>query len=261
MRPTIERTKSWTYHVTPEGGDTLELPSVTTIIGNTVPKELTWYGMKVGIQGMLSIPSADYISVVKAADPVERALEILKARKLTTYHKMNKAAQLGRLVHSYVEEYAKGNTEVFIDGDADAQRRVNAFNLFVQENKPEFLQSEIMTCSLQYGYAGTLDTRVKFHAGRYAGATALADYKNSNNIYVDQYFPQLEAYEQAEVECGEDPTDLRCVVRLCDDGTYEMRYSEDTIDDFLILFEHWKSMKARKEREKIWKKAEKIRNG
>ena len=244
QRPFISRTKHWTYLVNPPG---VELPSVTTIIGATVPKELGWYGMRIGVSGMLSATADQIAACLQQESPLDAGISLLKQKKVTTWHYMNNAKEIGNEVHGGIEKFIKtGKLEP--EFSPLAQVRINAFEKFLTENQFKFLVTEVMTASLLYGYAGTYDARMILEAGKYAGSLVLGDWKNTGKIYEDQYFPQLEAYEGAEIELGEQPTDLRIVVRLCDDGNYEIGVSTDSLNDFLILKDHWDSIQARKVR-------------
>ena len=79
--------------------------------------------------------------------------------------------------------------------------------------------------------------------GRY-----LADLKTSKSVY-GSHARQLEAYEQASIESGYEPTDGRGILLVAPDGTYEFSRSWAEFADFLPVLEVWKSdqrMKARK---------------
>jgi hypothetical protein len=252
VRPKIERTKDWTYLVHTEDGP-LEVPSVTTIINAVVPKQLTYWGMKIGISGMLSATADQLMDCRMSSDPIATAAELLKAKHVSPWNYMENGRVIGAEVHTIIESFIKKGVWRDRAVTPNVSVRLDAFQKFLDENRPIFTASEVMTASLKHGYAGTFDAKCVFGAGKYRNYKALIDIKNTSNIYEDQYYPQLEAYEAAEIELGEEPTDVRLVVRLTDDGNYELGRSIDSLDDFLVLKQHWHSIQDRKLRKKLAK--------
>jgi hypothetical protein len=87
------------------------------------------------------------------------------------------------------------------------------------------------------------------------------DAKTGKYVYPESQFPQLEAYEYAEIESGMPASDNRLVLHLPMVGSWTLTPSRDTIDDFLVLMAHYASVLNRRERMKEWKAAEKKRTG
>ena len=244
-RPQIQRLEDWTYQV--EGFDD-PFPSVTNIIKATVPKELAWWGMQVGVQGTIDLLKMGY-RIHPAPNTADFLIAKLTEHKLTVNDTLKKAGARGTEVHDILETYGKtGNLPETIS--ASAAGYAKALVLWLMENQPEFYEQEIKTASPTYRYAGTFDGKAILGAGKYKGSYMLLDIKTSKRVYKDQHYPQLEAYEQAEIELGENPTDLRMVVRLADTGKYQMSVSTDTFNDFKVLLDHYNSIQGRKQRGK-----------
>jgi hypothetical protein len=199
-----------------------EIPSVTTIIGAVVPRNweagVRW-GMRLANQGL---------------DPTE---------------KRDAAARLGTQVHVAFHHLATGVEVDPFDFPDEAQGFIGGCRRFIDAHGPEFLASERKTYSEKHGYAGTLDAHVKFTKGKFKGKTARIDLKTGKRIYKESHFPQLAAYEQADVERGHDPSDLRFILKVMPTGNYRLVPVTDTFWDFEVLLNHWKSVKAREARD------------
>lgn len=218
-------------------------PSVTNIIKATVPKELAWWGMQVGCAGVAELISRG----VRPHENGELWVAQLSAAKLTVNDTLKAAGRRGTEVHDILEAYGKtGNLPDYVSDHAAGYAR--ALGLFLLENNPEFLVQETMTASLKHKYAGTFDGKCVFQSGKFRSRYCMIDLKTSKKVYKDQHHPQIEAYEYSEVELGEDPTELRIIVRLAENGKYQMSVSTDTFDDFYVLLKHYESIQARKAR-------------
>lgn len=216
MPPQIEfEPKAHIYKV-----DGLVVPSVTEIINATVPKPFdraAWYGYKVARQG-------------KRLDDTRNA-----------------AAKRGTQVHLAFRDWAMGcPPDPFDYPDLDGF--LEGLERFIDANDPDFHDSERWTASLRYKYAGTLDAFCTFRKGKYKGATARIDLK-TGRIYPESHWPQLEAYEAAEIERGGGASDARLVLAV-KEGKYRFVESTDTFQDFKVLLRHYESIQARKKRKK-----------
>lgn len=246
MRPKIERLEDWTYKV--EGLDD-PVPSVTNIIKATVPKELAWWGMQVGCEGVAELLANHIPLPYGDRTSGEYWLKLLQQYKLTVNDTLKAAGARGTEIHDALEVYGKtGNLPETVSNASVGY--LKALGLFLLENQPEFYEQETATASLAYRYAGTFDGKAILRSGKYQGARVLLDIKTSKRVYKDQHYPQLEAYEYAEVELGEEPTDTRMVVRLSEQGKYQISVSTDTFDDFYVLLQHYRSIEGRKARKR-----------
>lgn len=216
-KPRIEfRAEDHTYLV--EG---IKLPSVTEIIGAVVPRN--WeagvhWGMRLARQGLSPDNTRD------------------------------KAAALGTEIHVALAELAAGNTVDKFDYSENAGGYIDGLERFLDAHQPDFFDSECPTASVSHGYAGTLDAHVKFTRGKYKGRTARFDLKTGKKVYKESHFPQVAAYEGAELECGKDPSDLQLILKVMPTGRYSLIESTDEYEDFLVLLAHYQSIQRRNER-------------
>jgi hypothetical protein len=147
---------------------------------------------------------------------------------------------------------------------------VEALLAFIREVRPIPGGVEQIVGSLQHGFAGRGDLlralvpaevevpirkRVKqgkktvfewttelLPAGSY-----LMDAKTSVDVF-DEAMLQVEAYEGAAVEGGFEPTDHRAIVRLGEDGRYEVVRSVATYDEFLAALQLYNALEKLRER-------------
>lgn len=232
-----------------------EFPSVTTIINGTVPKPLTWWGMQVGVANVCILARRGLLP--SPLDP-EVMIKRMQEQKITVNDWYWTRADSGEAIHKAFENYGKSGDIPELDNFAEVDHvRIQNLAAWILENRPEFLEQEVRTASLEHRYAGTFDARIKFHAGEYKDKTCLVDLKTSKYVYPETQFPQLEAYEHAELEAGIDPTDYRLVLHLPAADPASLAPSLDSFDDFLVLLEQWKHKKARQERMRKWRAARK----
>jgi hypothetical protein len=198
------------------------VPSVTQILDAVVPKpfeKAMWFGYRLARQGL---------------DPGVRRYE---------------AAQLGTQVHLAFAAFAAGEDVDPFDYPEQAEGFIGGLRKFIDTHGPEFLDSERKTFSVKHSYAGTLDAHVRFTRGKYRGRAGRLDLK-TGRVYPDSHFPQLEAYELAEVERDRDASDFRAVLKVTPGGTYKLIVSTDTAEDWLVLKRHYDSVIARAARKK-----------
>lgn len=159
-----------------------------------------------------------------------------------------KKAALGTRVHKAYESMALGY-EVDPFDYPECEGFLDAIEDFVDKNDPEFHDAECKTASKVHGYAGTLDTFCTFRKGKYKGASARLDLK-TGRVRPEANWPQLEAYEWAEVEQGKPASDVRLVLDVKATGKYRLVKSTDSFSDFKVLLDHYRSVEARKARKK-----------
>lgn len=251
----------------PKDYDWSEVPSVTTVLGVLDKPALPWWGMKIGVQGVLElvergvIPYALYEDGIKRLSVLDRlvlvpadvdnVVPLLTQNQLTVNHVRDQAGDRGTNVHDAFENWAKDGTVPQPTIYPEHERGyVEALLAFLRDTGLEAEEAEIMVGSIAHGFAGRYDLRGNlpksvelvvhrtpkrgpqletFEAGRY-----LWDLKTSKDFY-ESHFMQLEAYELASVECGYDATDARAVVVVAADGTYKVERSKATSDDFLAV--------------------------
>lgn len=112
-----------------------------------------------------------------------------------TLHEERKkeAADLGSIVHNWIEAFAKGENPEMPE-EKEAQIAVAAFLQWKDENKVSILSSERVVYSKKYDYIGKMDLECKVN-----GKLCLIDIKSSNGLY-NTYNLQTAAYLMADQE-------------------------------------------------------------
>jgi len=240
-----------------------EVPSVTTVLG-VLDKSgaLTWWGMKVGAEGAMWLVNNQHV------DPrygtTEEIVALLTEHKMTVNHVKDAAADRGVNVHTALETWANTGVmpkiETFQEHEQGYVKGLCAFIEAVHGSVAD-LSTEVMVGSLEHLYAGRYDLRLTLTkpvelvtkcypkkadkvetvpAGKF-----LADAKTSKRIY-ESHRLQLEAYEQASVECGYEPTDYRAVLHLTADGKYAFSVDDEwTFQDFATVRQTYAVMNER----------------
>lgn len=170
----------------------------------------------------------------------------LKRERLTVNNHMREAGEGGTAVHKALENYAERGTLPNANAVPESKRgSVQGLARFIVEYRPECVATEVRTLSVKHGYAGTFDLLCRVRARREDGKLiadqsaepmfVLADLKTSKWVYPSSHFPQLEAYEGARVEMGDEPTDVRAVIWTSPTGEMQLVPSTATFEDFLAL--------------------------
>lgn len=160
------------------------LPSVTTIMRVLdKPAIVPWAQ---GIVAEAAIRNRDKLEEWVNVGGVDGAIRLLKGAAET---QRDKAANRGTAVHSLAEAIVKGHP---VTVPEELAPYVTAYQSWIERFQPDFLAIEEMVCSLEYGYAGTLDSIAVI-----AGETWLLDIKTSKGYYPETA-QQLAAYGHAE---------------------------------------------------------------
>lgn len=252
-----------------------EIPSVTTVLG-VLDKSgpLVWWAQRVGIEGVIELNKRN---ILVAADfepeqwgkpdawDAQGIVDVLVREKLSTNHVRDRAGDRGQAVHDALENWARyghrPDPSIYPEEQEGYVRGLLAFLDDVPSAEPE--GAEVLVASAKYGYAGRYDLRLrtseehevvvhrtatKVHKRKLAPGRLLADLKTSKAIYAS-HARQLEAYEEASIESGYEPTDGRGILLVAPDGTYQFKRSWATFEDFRVVLDVWNSeqeMKARK---------------
>ena len=218
------------YHITYKGAE-LSYLSVTSILGDTLPKKmLTHWAAKQAAIAALNNPS---LSVEEAVGAI--------------YKKRDAAGGLGKIIHSWVESYIKGEKPDLNNLTDEIKPYGEAFMNFIESSnyKPFIVQgtpfSEITVFNVDVGYAGTLD---------YAAVDKkIYDWKTGRGIYIDHHLQQI-AYLNATHAILPDKTIIKMpkfegafLVHLRSTGRYSTVEAEGTFDDFLKVFEVYNVLK------------------
>ena len=264
-----------------------EVPSVTTVLDVLAKDALTWWGMKVGAQGVLTLfqigllvpaKAANGASVLACAGPTgegqsglvvagtPQAVELLKRCKLTTNDVRDAAGDRGQSVHDAFEAWAKQGLVPEPDLYPPAEQGyVHGLRRFIEESGARPIANEVAVGSVKHGYAGRYDVDIEYpqdveivvhhtpvkgdQRGVLKAGIYLDDLKTSKDVY-DSHFKQLEAYEEARIECGYAPTQGRGVIHVDSEGRYKRVPSPAEFSDFKAVLGVWKADEALKRRKK-----------
>lgn len=181
----------------------------------------------------------------------------------------DEAALRGTCAHEIHENYVRhGAVPSFASHPPGWHGFLQAMARYIVDSEragetPESVES--LVASAEYGFAGQCDVVVKTKDGR----RIRRDFKSSKQVYARKHFRQLAAYEFADVEMGNEPTDEQQVVILRPDGTWYAVTSTATAQDFLNVLQVYrddqpfleleeKAYKARKAYERKTRQKEKV---
>ena len=269
----VRPTTRWTV------GDWREVPSVTTVLGCLDKPALPWWGQRIGVEGVMELVRRDvlyahygdaepYLGVRRGWYPEpatsDEVVALLTEHQLSTNHVRDKAGARGVAVHDAFETWATTGTRPDPSIFPEEERGyVVGLLAFLDDVNPEPLAAEVMVGSVQHGFAGRYDIRLRvpeecqvvFHRTPKKGpqyatlkpGVYLGDLKTSKGVYQESHGRQLEAYEAASVECGYEPTEARGILHVGADGTYEFVRSKCIFDDFLHVLAVWRDNQRIKE--------------
>ncbi len=232
-----------------------EVPSVSQVLDILEKGGLSWWGMKVGIQGVFTLAN-EHGREILVGDTVEDIVDLFKQHKLTVNDVKGKAADRGTNVHTALETWV--STGVTPDPRFFPQSErgyVQGLVAFINDAHPFARQSELMVASTD-GYAGRFDLFAHLDGevvtktypkrspirANVSGAWLL-DLKTSKSVY-SSYHLQLAAYDHAMSECGYGEADEMGVVRVTADGRYELVVGKAGYVDFLHILSAYRVLKS-----------------
>lgn len=219
------------------------VPTVTQVLRILDKPALVWWGMKTGLEGFCEMTKRYNWRQEGFPDfDADDLVKWLTREKLTTNHVRNKAGDRGKYVHQALEQLHEGTTPDPRAFPTEGRGYVAAVIGWWDENVTKSYDSEVLVASLEYGFAGTFDLFCELTDGR----LARVDAKTSKRIYPDMFL-QLEAYEYAAEESGYPESDVRIVLRVAADGTWEAQESYATADQFLAILGAHKAMQDLKQ--------------
>ena len=186
--------------------------------------------------------------------------DALYQRELRHFQVWKKKADRGTFVHAVNQAWVEhGKVPLASEVPADYHGCIRAFGDFVRDHAPEFIRSEEIVASVRHGYAGRYDVvcRLTRHCDRdtctcpkpgprsqkkpcNGGETCRTvcscwkmapndvirlDYKTNAKAVYAENMAQLDLYEVAAIEMGEEACHQRCVLRLAETGEYELQVS------------------------------------
>lgn len=268
------------------GEDWKEVPSVTTVLDILGKDALSWWGMRIGIEGVFKLWDAGLMSFTQdgalaaTIDATwqlatkENVEDLLKQNKLTVNDVKDEAGDRGTSAHAALEAWAvTGAVPDPNDYPPEEWGYIVALCKFIEDmgDAWETEGVEIAVGSAEHGFAGRYDLRgrvlrdVKLvertltkdgkgllkkgpsHIIIPAGTKCLLDAKTSKSIY-PTHLMQLIGYEGAGIEDGYDATDMRAVIHLAGlHGEYQFFPAKAKYEDFLALIPAYHAIERVKE--------------
>ena len=214
-------------------------PGVTSILSKGLPKPaLVYWSARTVAEHVAADPGA----VVEMVERMgERAT--VAALKEIPWQKRDDAAVRGTDVHAIAEEVIHGRA---VEVPAHLVDHVDGYVRFLDAFDVQPLHTEVPVGSRSGWYAGKFDAIATFGRGKYAGRTALLDWKTSSGIYGETAL-QTAAYACAEFMAPEPDDerplpalDLTGVVHITADGSrlHVLGDGREPIDRAYQMFRH-----------------------
>ena len=218
--------------------------SVTTALSVLDKPALPWWGMQVGVAGVLARlhenDEAMWNRDTGNLLPVDEVVKELTKHKLTVNHVKTKAADRGVGAHHALEQLAATGRLDLSKIEPEDQGYASAVLDWWLEAKPTECVTEQMVGSRKHGFAGRYDLDCRLDVAR-----CLVDLKTSKAAY-ESHMLQLEMYGIAAAESGYGKFDNKYVLRAGADGTYEFVRSYATAGQALDVLRCYKAIQQLK---------------
>jgi hypothetical protein len=189
----------------------------------------------------------DDLGWLNSADSIWRELE---QAELTFEHVRDRAGRRGTNVHERaLMALASGEPVPDFEGLADdEQGYANAVVEFWLDHAPDPLNVEQVVYSEELGVAGRMDLRARIQ-----GKVILLDAKTSGFIGEKDHV-QVAGYDHLATDCGIGDSEEQWILRLAEDGGYEVIPSEATRADFLAAVDLYRRRgRIRSEASAAWR--------
>ncbi|MFN0092882.1 MAG: hypothetical protein ACKVWR_21820 [Acidimicrobiales bacterium] len=199
--------------------DTTKLWSVTTILGQGIPKPAL-VGWAAKVAGEYAVDHLDILAAHVRAGDRDGAIKLCTDARWNT---TKRAQERGASIHEVAEQYALGNP---VDVPAHLAPYIEHLRAFLADHRPTYHAAEAPVYNTTYLYAGTLDAIVEID-----GSLCVLDIKTTEKLPGEKSRPpwpevalQLCAYSRCE------HVGLRGSER--EDGRYGTRYYlwDDTVE-------------------------------
>lgn len=185
-----------------------EYPTVTTILQVVSKPALVGWAAK-------SV-AEEAVRRAKNGEPLD-----VRSLAASPWRTRDAKGDIGSVVHSVLESYAKGEVVAVSSVPEDARAHVSSLLEWLQEFKPDVLASEVTVFHEKPRYAGTFDAVMKLPSGKW-----LVDVKTGKGVYREAEL-QLAAYRHADFIGRADGTrDVMPVV----DGCRVLHVTPDTAE-------------------------------
>lgn len=206
----------------------LRVPSVTTVTGVMDKPALIPWAVNETINYVAGAwrPESKYSR--------EQIDGILKDAKSARFRTSQKALNIGREAHEWVEAWIKGKILNIptppIPDYPPVRTAIESYLEWERATRPLYLSSERRVYSLKHMYSGTLDTLAVID-----GAVTVTDLKTSKGIY-PEYFIQCAAYAQAVSEEDDIKIGRLSVIRIPKDGGVVEVETRSDVDNLFSVF-------------------------
>jgi hypothetical protein len=202
------------YHFTTPNGQRVRLPSVTTILGATMPKHalMDWYEAR-GAEGAVILEREGVLAGV----PPDMAIEVVRGRGVGASDFAKIAAKRGVDVHGILQSYCEtGDFPGASEYPEDYRGYIRGLAAWLIKADPQPVATERLIVHPEHGYAGRTDLRATIY-----GTDTLCDLKTNRRA---QLYPeaalQLAGYADAEERCGDGYPARLLAVAVGPDGTF-----------------------------------------
>lgn len=208
----------------------------TYIIEGQIPNGVTSVLQAINKPALISWGVGQAIEYVKSRIVPGVSLDEIEIKNMLEDAKKNwrkqrdSAADVGKLVHTWCEQYIKGQSPE-TPVNPLMLSCVNAFLKWNETHKPKWMETERIVYSKLHKYAGMLDAIAVINDQQF-----IIDFKTGSGIY-PEYSYQLAAYQKALNEEG-----LEIAGRIClnipktGKDAEEAYYLNDTLDDDFSAF-------------------------
>jgi hypothetical protein len=228
------------------------VPSVSTILNDTLPKNLSGWAEKGAVEGVQQLAGRGVDIAFMSADVL---LEKMKAHNLRYWQRRDQAADRGTEIHKAFEELGKGKIPKLKNYPDSLRGYVQGVCKWWSDFEPTVLHNEIMVASMEHGYAGRMDLVCDTNNGRF-----IVDLKTSSAVRESHHF-QLAGYEVALEESGYGEVDGKAVLRVDEWGKYQFVESWARPSQFVALLGSFQAQRQFKndtpEEHKYWLKKNK----
>jgi hypothetical protein len=209
------------WYTAPGGKSRQRFPSVTTILGEVMPRHalLEWYEAR-GAAGALILARKGLLKGVEPDD----AIETVRLNGLGGKATAGEAGNRGRRVHKVLEDYlltgAVPNPTDFLPEERGYLRGLIRWIL---KSNPEPVEVERLVCDPKRRFAGRLDVRARVHG---MSDEFIIDLKTNRRaaIYPSACI-QVAAYHNADIACGAQPALGGLLVAVGPDGSFAEGYA------------------------------------
>ena len=186
----VEKGRSRYYEVTGDPSGTLQLPSVTTVLGIIAKPALVGWAKKISLEKvraeleMLNAPSQF------SQEWIDNLIEAARKRPDQV---RDEASEWGTEAHLRLSDYIEGKRESW-ESESEYMTVIHGYDQWLEENSLVVDRTEWMVYSPE-GYAGTVD----IGGVSKAGVKFIADLKTGSGVYKEAAL-QLAAYAKADSE-------------------------------------------------------------